>query len=188
MRIKQGISIRSIKALSALLGIVVLTATALAQQTKRDEGIELYRADDFAKAASRVTEATAADKHDYQAWLFLAAAYKNLGKEKEAIKAFERSRAIKKHDAPKYDQPAKITSKRTGGIKGEDSSPPSDYAVAVEFRADSTIGIIIPYLKFFPERKQAIIDDIKKIKFDPAVQNGKPVTVIFVLEYSFSSY
>lgn len=179
---------RSIKAISILLGLVLLTISAFGQQSKRDEGIDLYRAGNFADAVLRLTEATAADKMDRQAWLYLAAADKHLGKDKEAIKAFERSQTIKKTTPPKYDKPVKITSKPTPGIKGDDTSPPSDYAVAVELCSDGTVGIIIPYMISFVERKQAIIDVAKKIKFEPAVKDGKPVTVIYVLEYTFSSY
>ena len=178
---------RSVKVISVLLGVVFLTASAFGQQSKRDEGIDLYRAGNFAESVSRLTEATAVDKMDRHAWLYLAAAYKHLGKDKEATKAFERSQTAKKTDPQTYEKPAKITSKRTAGIKGDDSSPPSDYAVAVELRADGTVGIIIPYMKAFLERRQAIVDAAKKIKFEPAEQSGKPVTVIHVIDYIFSS-
>src|SRR5688572_3792052 len=135
---------RLVKTFSVLLGVVLLTVSAYGQQSKRDEGIDLYRAGNFAESVSRLTEANDAEKNDYHAWRYLAAAYKHLGKDKEAMKAFERSLRIKTTDLPKYDKPAKITSKRTPGIKGDDSTPPSDYAVAFELRADGTIGIIIP--------------------------------------------
>lgn len=178
---------RLVTAISVLLVTVFLTASAFGQQSKRDEGIDLYRAGNFAESVSRLTEATDVDKMDREAWRYLAAAYKHLGKDEEATKAFERSRTVKKTNSQIYDKPAKITSKLTGGIKGDDSSPPSDYAVAVELRADGTVGIIIPYMKAFVERRKAIIDAAKKIKFKPAEQSGKPVTVIHVIEYTFSS-
>ena len=163
-----------------------MAGVASGQEAKRDEGIDLYRAGSFMEAVTRLTEATAADKTDRQAWVFLAGAYKHLGKEKEAINALKRALAAKKVNLLKYDRPAKITSKYTAGIKGDGSGPSSDYAVAVELCADGTVGVIIPYLTSFIERKQAIIDAAEKIKFDPAVKDGKPVTMIQVIEYSFS--
>ncbi len=87
---------RLVKAFSVLLGIILLTVSGFGQQSKRDEGIDLYRAGNFAEALSRLTEATAEDRTDYQAWLYLAAAYKHLGKEKEATKAFDRALTIKR--------------------------------------------------------------------------------------------
>lgn len=179
---------RSITALSILLGIALLAVSAIGQRSTSDEGIELYRAGNFTEALTRLTEATAADRDDSEAWRYLAATYQHLGNEKEAIKALKTSRNIKRAPPPKYDQPAKITSKHTAGIKGTDSGPPWDYTVAVELRSDGTVGIIIPYMISFVERKQAIIDEAKKIKFEPAMQNGKPVTMIRVIEYTFSSY
>ncbi len=179
---------RAIKAFSVLLGIILFTVTAFGQQTKRDEGIDLYRAGKFTEAVSRLAEATAADKMDRQAWLYLAGAYKHLGKDKEAITAFEGSRIIQKTNLPKYDKPVKITSKPLPVIKTDNTGPLSysaSYSVAVELCADGTVGIIIPYTIAFGERNQAIIDAVKKIKFDPAVKDGKPVTVIHVMEYTF---
>lgn len=178
---------RSVKVISVLLGIVFLAASAFGQQSKRDEGIDLYRAGNFAESVSRLTEATAVDKMDRYAWLYLAAAYKHLGKDKEATKAFERSQTVKKKEPLTYDKPAKITSKRTAGIKGDDSSPPSDYAVAVELRADGTVGIIIIHIKAFLERRQEIIEAAKKITFEPAEKNGKRVTAIHVTDFTFSN-
>ena len=178
---------RSIKTLSVLLGIMFLTASAFGQQAKSDEGIDLYRAGNFSDAVLRLTEATSLDRSDGQAWLYLAAAHKHLGNDKEAIKAIKSSRSSKKTIPPKYDKPVKITSKRTPGVRGEYTGGRSDYAVAIELCSDGTVGIIIPYMTSFFERQQEIIDDAKKIKFEPAEQNGKPVTVIYVFEYTFSS-
>ncbi len=178
---------RLIKSLSVLLGIIFLTASAFGQQSKSDEGIDLYRSGSFVEAVSRLTEATSLDKTDRQAWLYLAGALKHLGNDKEAIKALKASRGIQKTTPPKYDKPEKITSRPTPGIKGDGTGGPADYTVAIELCADSTVGIVIPYMNSFVERKQAIIADARKIKFEPAVLNGKPVTVIYVIDYTFSS-
>ena len=173
-------------ACSIFVIVLLLTVSAVAQQTKRETGISLYGAGRFAEAVSQLTEATAADSADYQAWLYLAAAYKNLGKDKPAIKAFERALSIKKPNPLIFDTPARITSKLTPGIRGSDTTPTSDYAVAIELRSDGTVGVVIPYMKSFFERERAIIETAKKTKFEPAVQNGKPVTVIYVTNYTFS--
>ena len=178
---------RSIKILSVLLGILILTASAFGQQSKTEEGIDLYRSGRFGDAVSRLTEVTSVDKTDGLALLYLAGAHKHLGNDKEAIKALKVSRSSKRTTPPKYDKPVKITSKRTLPIKGDDAGPRSDYTVAIELCSDGTVGIIIPYMVSFFERQQAIIDDAKKIKFEPAVRNGKSVTVIHVFEYTFSS-
>ncbi len=164
----------------------MFVGSATAQQSKRDEGIELYRAGNFAEAVTRLTEATAVDKKDRHAWLFLAAAYKHLGKDKDALKAFKSvPRGVKDANLPKYDRPVKITSKRPTPIKGENSSSQSDYSIAIELRSDGTVGIVIPYMIAFIDRTPAIIESAKNIKFEPAIKDGKPVTVIFFMEFTF---
>ena len=180
--------IRSIKVFPLLLAAMLLAGVSVAQQSGRDEGIELYRAGKFAEAVTRLTEAITADKKERQAGLYLAAAYKHLGKDKEALKAFQRTRGIKETNPPKYDSQVKITSKRPFPIMGENSSPQSNYSVAIELRSDGTVGIIIPYMIAFIERTNAIIETAKKIKFEPAIKDGNPVTVIHVLEYTFQRY
>jgi len=177
---------RSIKTLSILLVIILLTASAFGQHSKRDEGIDLYRAGNFSEAVLRLTEATSLDRSDGQAWIYLAGAHKHLGNDKEAVEALKTWQSNRKTIAPESYKPVKITSKITPPIRRDNTEGPINYTVAIEFCSDGTVGLVIFIPSVFREPEQSIIDDAKKIKFEPAEQNGKPVTVIYVFEYTFS--
>ncbi len=58
--------------------------------------------------------------------------------------------------------------------------------IAVEFRADGTIGFTFP-LKSPIDRElvQQSVDAVKGIRFEPAMKDGKPLTVINFVEYGF---
>jgi hypothetical protein len=58
--------------------------------------------------------------------------------------------------------------------------------VAVEFRFDGTIGFVFP-IRTLPEGlTEKCIEAARKTKFQPAIKDGKPVTIIKRIEYGFS--
>jgi hypothetical protein len=60
--------------------------------------------------------------------------------------------------------------------------------IAVEFGANGEIGFVFPYQTLPDRLTESVINATKSIKFSPAEKDGKPVTIIRILEYSFSVY
>lgn len=58
----------------------------------------------------------------------------------------------------------------------------------VEFKADGDLGFIVVSQGLPNGLSQEAVNAAKKIKFLPAMQDGKPVTVIKRIEYSFAIY
>jgi hypothetical protein len=62
------------------------------------------------------------------------------------------------------------------------------FAYAVELRADGKVGVVIP-LKAQPHVLEAFVaESAGKIQFKPAVKEGRAVTVIKVIEYTFTRF
>lgn len=93
------------------------------------------------------------------------------------------------------DKPVKILTKPRADYTDEARRNNIEGKVQVEitFLADGTIGEVID----FPENKEdlrkyglvnAVIEAAKKIKFEPATKDGKPVTVTKIQIYTFTLY
>jgi len=63
------------------------------------EGLEAYKAGDYETAVSELEQATLEDREDYQAFLYLGAAYAAAGRYNAAIGAFKRAAELKPDDA-----------------------------------------------------------------------------------------
>ena len=171
-----------------LFSLAILTTTVVCQQSKRDEGIDLYRQDKFSEAAAMLEQAVATDKSDSQAWLYLGAAYVHLNQAKDAKKAFGKSRARQATDWPKYDKKLTILSKPNAKFYSNSNvyGTVEKVMIAIEFRADGTIGIVFPFRNEHTKQESNALDAAKRITFTPAMQNGKPITVVTAIEYAFS--
>ena len=177
------------KPFAALFTLLLLIGIAAGQQSSRDQGIDLYREGKFTEAVKSLDEATKADKGDRQAWLYLGAANEHLGKHSDAQKACWNSRVIQKTNLPKLDTQAKISSKPRPDFQSG-NAPPGEmtFIVAVELRSDGKVGVVIPFHGPPHDNDGPVIDATKKVVFEPAVKDGRPVTVITVLEYQFNRY
>ncbi len=174
-------------------GFVVIFATsAIAQQSERDRGIDLYREGKFAEAIATLEAALAANENDRAAWTYLGGSYIHTSDEDKAIAAFGRTAGLKSSaPPPTYERTVKVTYKphpsyprqaRMNGSTGK-------VRLAVEFRSDGKIGFTFPL-------KSTINDDLVQpsikaahaITFEPAIKNGQPVTVINIVEYEYKIY
>lgn len=173
--------------LISLLTFLSLTAAAQTQPD-RNAGLELYRQGEYEKSIVLLQEVVKTEEKDRLAWLYLGAAYLKINKANEALKAFQKSKGVYNKNMPVYDKKLKITSKQ--------SAPYTDRArsfgvngtvkVAVEFGGDGKIGFIFPFQGLPYGLTENVIKAVEQIKFEPAEIGGKPVTVVQVLEYSFS--
>ena len=60
--------------------------------------------------------------------------------------------------------------------------------IAVEFRADGKLGFVFPFQTLQHGLTQNAVGAASSITFEPAIKNGKPVSVVSVITYGFSIY
>lgn len=173
--------------------VFVFVYPVSAQESDRDHGIALYRSGNYSEAESALRKAIEADKRDGPAWRFLGAALVKLGKEDEALKAFQQSGLDPKsfaEERKKYDPPLKILRKpparytaeaRRRGIEGE-------ITVMAEMRSDGKVGFVFPLRTLKGGLTENALKSAREIRFEPAVQNGQPVTTIQLMSYNFDLY
>lgn len=170
------------------LMVVFLSAGAAgAQVSNRDQGIELYRDGKFTEAIAILERSVAADKTDRAAWLYLGGAYVHNGDEVKAAEAFEKSKVRTTTPQPKYDRSVKITHKPAARYTeaARRKMQTGIIRVAVEFRSDGTIGFVFPLRTDITDLIEVAVEAAKGIQFEPAVKDGKPITVINFAEYGF---
>lgn len=171
------------------IGSLLALATVVAAQTDATaEGIALYRAGNFEKAVEVLQARVQAEPKDRVAWLYLGGSYVHLDKQNEAQKAFGKTNFVQKTgSAMTYDKPLKITYKPRVRYseQARRNMSSGNVRVMVECRADGTIGFVIPVRGMMPDLEYLAVEAARSIRFEPAVQNGQPVTVITTIEYGF---
>ena len=173
---------------TVVLGIFLSAAAVAAQQTDRDRGIDLYSEGKFADAIPVLEKSVAVDPTDRAAWLYLGASYVHTGEEEKATNAFKKSNVRGNVPQPKYDSSVNVTYKprATYTERARRKMSSGSVRIAVEFLADGTIGFVFPLkTPVDPELVQQSVDAAKGIRFEPAMKNGKPVTVVNFVEYGF---
>lgn len=166
---------------------ILLFAFVAFGQDEPDKGIELYLQGDYNGAITVLQNVVQTDTNNRDAWLYLGMSLARVKKHKEAVKALRKGDSISSKDSSNYDNELKIISKLrcrytdsarenliTGTIK-----------FAVEFGADATIKSIVAVESLPFRLTENCIDVAKNIKFEPATKNGKPVSRIKVISYSF---
>ena len=177
--------------LYTLIALFIFSSAAFAQaQLESEKGIELYQQGEYEKAVEILQASVKANDEDRQAWLFLGASYVNLKNEKEASKAFRKAKDFSAKDLSGYDPKLEIILKpharytedaRSNRISGT-------VKIAVEFKADGEIGFIFPVQRLHFGLTENVVNAAKGIKFEPAIKNGKPVTVVSIIAYIFTIY
>jgi tetratricopeptide (TPR) repeat protein len=170
--------------LFTFIALFAFSFTAFAQeQNERDKGIEFYRQSEYEEAIEILQSHVKIEEKDRLAWLYLGASYVKLKKDDEAIKAFRMTNVIYKKNLPVYDKKLKIISKPQFTYNQRASGK---IAIAVEYGADGKIGFAFPFRELSDELTKKVVSAAKTIKFEPAVKDGKAVTVISIIEYDFS--
>ena len=164
-----------------------------AQQDERDKGIEFYNKGEYQQAAEILQKAIETDDQDRKSWLYLGMSYANLKNDKQAVKAFKKADKIELKaptEADAKETSVKITSKpqvrytdtaRMNNVQGT-------VKLAVEFGADGMIKSVYAFQKLPDGLTENSIETAKKVKFEPATKDGKAVSSIGILFYSFSIY
>lgn len=172
-----------------LILILALSPSISFTQTLREKGIELFRLNNYAQAIVVLEEFLTEGVTDQQAATYLGASYVKLGNTKKAVEVF-RSIPIIKPGSEDLIYDKKIRFRKIPPAKhGSDvilTEGSGKARLAVEFRHDGQIGFAFPFSvssdKLIPGATRAA----QSIKFEPAVSNGKPVTVVLIVDYDFS--
>lgn len=175
-----------------LLTAVILSASLISfAQTERAKGLAFYESGEYKAAIESLEKAVKTDKNDGESWRFLGMAYGRNKESNKAVAAFEKAKDITEVDLEKtYDTPLKIISKRPSKytMEARRNNVSGKVVLFVEFRHDGKIGYVFPYRILPDGLTENSIETARNIKFEPAVRNEKPVTVIKVIEYSFTIY
>lgn len=184
----DGCGVIRVRILS-LFALLVFAASALGQASDRDAGVQLYREGKFSEAASQLESVSTLDPKDRQAWLYLGAVYAHLGRMDDAKKAFRASRMRQTEGLPTFSKKLKVVSKPSPNFdRSVNEKPPVIITVAVEFKADGTIGIVVPFQDKASRHEAAAIEAARNIRFEAAEIDGKPVTTVVALEYAYRVY
>ena len=177
--------------LLAFILFFVFSLTAFAQmENERDKGIEFYRQGEYEKAIEILQNSVKMEEKDRLAWMYLGASFVKLKKDNDAVKAFRKTNVVYKKNIPVYDREMKII-KKPGAKYSEEArrnQTSGTVEVAVEFGADGKIGFVFPFQTLPDGLTEIVVNAAKSIKFEPAVKNGKSVTVVRNLGYSFSVF
>ena len=181
---------KSITFLLFLSLLAVLNTHAHVQQTGTEAGISLYREGKFEQCAAVLLERLAIDSKDKLAWIYLGAAFVQTGNRKEAIKAFRKSNFNFKDAAGNVDSPAKLMNKPFAGYTDQArmNGQTGNVKVAVGLEADGSVGFVLPFETLPWGLTENAVTAAKKIRFKPAEKDGKRVSTVTVLTYSFSIY
>ncbi len=153
-------------------------------------GIDLYQSGNYQKAAEELEGLVSAVKTDGLAWLYLGASYVHLGKRKEATQSFRMAKIIVQDSRGARDKNLKVLRKPHAPYTDEarHNAVTGTVKVAVEFKADGTIGFVFPFESLRYGLTDNCIRAAKSISFEPAIKDGKPIDVVTVISYSFSIY
>ncbi len=177
------------------LTILIMTLTVLGKnaysQSDREQGIELFRNGEYEKALPILQARVVEEKRDRPAWIYLGAVLVKLGKLDEARAAFRNRNTVYKENVPTvYDKKLKITNRpqaiypsnaRSKGTSGVVS-------IAVEMRGDGKIGFVVPFVELPDGLTESSVKAANSLKFEPAWKDGKPVTTVNIIDYSFNTY
>lgn len=169
---------------------VLLFASFTFAQTESNKGIELYEKGEYETAVEYLQKAVETDKKDRNSWLYLGMSFARLKKVGEAVSAFKKADEVPIKDSHGNEKAVKITAKPRANYtdSARQNNTSGTVALAVEFGADGTIKSIILVQGLPNGLVEQTISAARKIKFEPAIKNGKPVAAIGIVKYSFVIY
>ena len=175
-----------------ILVLSLLFVSSIPAQTNRDEGIKLYEQGEYEKAIQILQAITQTDKNDRLAWVYLGASYVKLKRDNEAAKAFRKADGIRqKTPAPEnVNNEFKITHKPRVAYTetARRNQTQGTIKLVVEFGADGKIGFVFPFRELPDGLTENAIEAARSIKFKSAMKDGRAVTSIKFIEYSFSVF
>lgn len=165
--------------------LLILTSSSVSSgQSDRDRGIELFRAGKYAEATELLEKLRTGGNADYTSALYLGASYVKAGQNQQATEIFGKLQTFPRPKNPTvYERKIKVKERPLPRF-GRDVGA-GQIQLAVELKADGKVGFIFPVSSTSEILLQGAIDAAKKIKFEPAILNKDPVSVVLIFEYSF---
>ncbi|MDQ3131656.1 MAG: energy transducer TonB [Acidobacteriota bacterium] len=178
-----------INLIASLICFLLICATNIFAQ-QPENGFELYEKGEYQKAAEVLQKAVTTNEKDRKSWLYLGMTYIKLDNKKEAVKSFEKADKINFKQSEIDKTTFKIISKPRANYTDEArrNSVSGTIKFAVEFGADGEIKEIFPFKKLPYGLTENTVESVRKIKFEPASKDGKAVSYITIVSYSFTIY
>jgi hypothetical protein len=172
---------------SILLSVLCLLAfgTSAIAQEKLQKAVDLYRTGDFKGAVTELEAIRATGETARACEIYLGAAYAHLGNETEAREAFRRAWKMSGKIALAGETGFKVTKKKEPDFTRTANARSGTYILrtAVEFLGDGTIGFVFEIEASSSDMFERAKGSARKNKFNPAMADGKPVTVVRFIEY-----
>lgn len=175
-----------------LFGLILIStfSSVSLSQTARNEGIELFRLGKYAESVATLEQAVNSTEADYAAAIYLGAGYVKIGMNEKAIEAFGKADSLKGKSSAeplKYDKKIEITNRPQAKYTENDMGGERSgvVRVIVEFKNDGKIGFVFPFAASSSRLVQSAINAANQIRFKPAVLNGKPVSSVLLIEYTY---
>jgi tetratricopeptide (TPR) repeat protein len=173
-----------------LLAFVLLSAGLADAQSEREKGIEYYLKGDYQNAVEILRRVVENDDKNRDGWMYLGLSFARLKKDDKAVDAFKKAENLPAEEVAVDEKNVNILlrpragytdSARTNQVKGT-------VALAVEFGEGGQLKFIFAFQKLPQGLTESAIDAVSKIKFEPATKNGKAVSSVKILKYSFTIY
>jgi tetratricopeptide (TPR) repeat protein len=175
-----------------LFFVLLFSASAVFAQSELENGIESYNQGEYQKASETLEKIVQADEKNRKAWLYLGMSYARLKNNSKAAKALKKADKIpdKETDPDPINTRAKIISKprATYTDAARANMTQGTIKLAVEFGADGKIKAVVAFRTLPDGLTENCVAAAKGIRFEPAKKDGKPVTSIKIVEYTFTIY
>ena len=174
--------------ITLLFAFVLLLSDFTFAQTEHEKGIELYHQGKYQEAVISLQKTIDADKNNQESWLYLGMSFAKLKKDEKAIDAFKEADKLPKKVLGKNEKAAKITAKPIPPYtdSARQNQVQGTIALAVEFGVDGTIKSIFPFQTLPNGLTKNTVEATRKINFEPAAKDGRPVSEIRIIRYSFT--
>lgn len=170
--------------------IILLSVTAVfGQQDERSKGIELYQDGKFEESITVLRKVVETDPVNKVAWMYLGASLANVGKGADALDAFMKPGGGSKLDY-KYEKELKIIKKSPAPYTDSARRKKIEGTInaMVEFKGDGKVGFVIITKGLQGGLNENVVEAARNVKFEPAIRNGRPVSVVKMMQYKFDTY
>lgn len=177
-----------------LICLILFSAISIFAQSETEKGVELYRNGDFNGAITILENVVKTDEKDRKAWLYLGVSLGKKGKDTDALKAFRKWDSIKLKPTTDTTEDSietvKILSKPRVMSTEESrrNNTQGKIKLIVEFMANEKIGLVFALQTLPDGLTENCIAAAQQIKFKSEKKNGKPISVVKIIEYSFTLY
>ncbi len=176
--------------LTMIFTLILCCAGFAFAQTERDKGIELYEKGDYKAAAETLQKSVETDDKNQELWLYLGMSFVKLKEAKKAGKAFREANKLLPQKMAENEKDLEITAKPRASYTdlARMNQVTGTVFFAIEFGADGESKNAFVFQGLPHGLTETSIEAAKKIKFNSATRDGKPVLRIKIIRYNFQLY